>query len=145
MTRITRRGVLIGSGTVVAVVTAGMGVSYAFSGAEDAVLAVLHRRLGPLKIAAADLVAFSQDYLKSRAGYASQLRWLGSVALVYRHVTPYDALPMGAGLRRLEDNIVSSFLLSTDFFEHGADVSRPLHYAGLHDPYRRPCRRIFQN
>jgi hypothetical protein len=31
------------------------------------------------------------------------------------------------------------FLLSTDFFAHGADESRPLNYATLYDPYRNPC------
>ena len=31
------------------------------------------------------------------------------------------------------------FLLSTDFFAHGADESRPLGYSQLYDPYRNPC------
>ncbi len=31
------------------------------------------------------------------------------------------------------------FLLSTDFFAHGADEERPLHYVQLYAPYRGPC------
>jgi hypothetical protein len=31
------------------------------------------------------------------------------------------------------------FLLSTDFFQSGADESRPLRYAALYDPWASPC------
>ena len=34
---------------------------------------------------------------------------------------------------------VRLFLLSTDFFAHGADESRPLRFVQLYDPYRAPC------
>ncbi len=37
------------------------------------------------------------------------------------------------------DDAVRLFLLSTDFFAHGADESRPLAYAQLYDPYLSPC------
>lgn len=40
---------------------------------------------------------------------------------------------------RKADDAVRLFLLSTDFFAHGADESRPLAYAQLYDPYRNPC------
>ena len=36
-------------------------------------------------------------------------------------------------------SMVQLFLLSTDFFAHGADESRPLGYAQLYDPYLSPC------
>jgi hypothetical protein len=35
--------------------------------------------------------------------------------------------------------IASRFLLSTDFFQNGADESRPLRYVTYYDPYRSPC------
>ena len=34
---------------------------------------------------------------------------------------------------------VRLFLLSTDFFAHGVDESRPLRFVQLYDPYRAPC------
>jgi hypothetical protein len=42
-------------------------------------------------------------------------------------------------LKRKPKDGVRLFLLSTDFFAHGADESRPLGYAQLYDPYRSPC------
>lgn len=33
----------------------------------------------------------------------------------------------------------AQFLLSTDFFQGGADESRPLTFLALYDPYRTPC------
>jgi len=35
--------------------------------------------------------------------------------------------------------IQSTFLLSTDFFVHGADVSRPVRFVRFHNPYISPC------
>lgn len=142
MKRLNRRKLLIGGG-VVAAAGAGLGVSYVFAREEDAVKAVLRRRLSPLNIEEAELAKFSTDYVRSRRQYRSQFRLLGSVAALYQRITPYELLPMRSPLRRLEDNIVSNFLLATDFFEHGADSTRPLRYQGLHDPYASPCRRLF--
>lgn len=143
MTSVNRRGLLIASGVAAVAMGTGWGASYAFARAEDAVEAVLHRRLSPLKIDEAELARFSKDYVRTRSQYRSQLRLLGSLSALYRMATPYELLPMRSPLRRLEDNIISSFLLATDFFEHGADMTRSLRYSGMHDPYARPCRRLF--
>ena len=40
---------------------------------------------------------------------------------------------------RKPEHATRLFLLSTDFFAHGADESRPLGYSQLYDPYRSPC------
>lgn len=143
MTSARRRRLLIGSGVVAVALGSGLGASYAFARAEDAVEAVLRRRLRPLEIDEAEIAKFSKDYVRTRSQYRSQLRLLGSLSALYRMVTPYELLSMRSPLRRLEDNIVSSFLLATDFFEHGADMTRSLRYSGMHDPYVRPCRRLF--
>ena len=37
------------------------------------------------------------------------------------------------------DRLVERFLLSTDFFQHGADESRPVRYVTYADPYISPC------
>ncbi len=38
-----------------------------------------------------------------------------------------------------EERLAMKFLLSTDFFAHGEDESRPLNFAMLYDPYVVPC------
>jgi hypothetical protein len=138
-----RRKFLIVNGSVAGAAGLGLAASYALSSEESVIVAILRRRLGPLQVEAADLESFSRSYVKFRAGYRRQLRLLGSVAALLRLVTPYPFLNMGSPFRRLEDNVVSNFLLSTDFFEHGADVARPLRYVGMFDPYVQPCRRLF--
>lgn len=138
-----RRQLLIGGGVAVAASAAGLGALYGAARGEDTIEAVLRRRLGPLKYQDADLRRFSQEYVIFRSSHRQQLRLLATLAGLYRVATPYPLLSMGSSLARLENNIVSNFLLATDFFDNGADLSRPLRYTGLHDPYLRPCRRIF--
>lgn len=48
----------------------------------------------------------------------------------------------GAALRYdVPDRVdpLGAFLLSTDFFQNGADASRPLRYVRYYDPYVSPC------
>lgn len=37
------------------------------------------------------------------------------------------------------DELATTFLLSTDFFLHGADESQPVRYVALYHPYASPC------
>jgi hypothetical protein len=41
--------------------------------------------------------------------------------------------------RPLPPDVYMRYLLSTDFFLHGADESRRVHYVGFVDPYVTPC------
>jgi hypothetical protein len=50
-----------------------------------------------------------------------------------------EALSVAKKRPRKAGEVKQLFLLSTDFFAHGADESRPLRYATLYDPYRSPC------
>lgn len=38
-----------------------------------------------------------------------------------------------------DSRLALHFLVSSDFFEHGADESRTIHYVRLYDPYLSPC------
>ncbi|MCB9666077.1 MAG: hypothetical protein H6732_18360 [Alphaproteobacteria bacterium] len=42
-----------------------------------------------------------------------------------------------------EPGIAERFLLSSDFFQQGADPSRPVRYLALNDPYLTPCLQPF--
>ena len=142
--RLTRRSFLwflVGGGAAVAV---GASAWSWFRGDPEAiVLAILRRRVGFLEPPEEMLRTFASDYLVSRASYRGTLARLSLLAVPLRFASPYRALPMGNPLRRLEDNMVSQFLLSTDFFAKGADEDRTPRYVGFNDPAQRPCRNPF--
>jgi hypothetical protein len=41
--------------------------------------------------------------------------------------------------RDVMDSLATRFLMSTDFFLHGADETRPVRYVALYHPYANPC------
>ena len=61
--------------------------------------------------------------------------------VIDRFVRDYEA-ERGAGAARQapgSGEVYGLFLLSTDFFQEGADVGRPLRYVAYYSPYRSPC------
>jgi hypothetical protein len=107
------------------------------------IAAILERRLGYLQVDKASFARFAADYVETRKEYQRELSLLAMFSLPYRYVTPYPWLKSGHSLRRLEDNVVSRYLLSTDFFAHGGDESRRVEYIEFHDPYSITCRNPF--
>jgi hypothetical protein len=142
--RLRRRGFLVlGAGSAVVIAT-GYGVTRWYRGDPASVIvAILERRVGYLKVDRASFQHFAIDYLESRKEYKRELALMALFSLPYRYVTPYPFLKQGNSLRRLESNVVSRYLLSTDFFEHGADESRPVSYVEFYDPYGTACRNPF--
>ena len=140
MPELSRRGFLA---AVIGGLAVACGALFAFAGRgnpDDVVVAILRRRVGFLGFDEALLREFSADYVRSRASYERQLALLSVAALPLTYVTLYRFVPMGHPLRRLEDNVVTRFLMSTDFFLHGADSEREVEYQGFYDPLRTPCR-----
>jgi hypothetical protein len=141
-TAISRRKVLKYSALSAALAAAGIGIVYSRATSMDVVVAVLKRRLDPLGLDVS-YALFAAQYVEFRAEFRDKLRMLGSLAWFFRIGSPYEWLPMNHPLRRMEDNIVSNFMLSTDYFEHGKAEGRQIRYVGWHDPYERPCRKFF--
>ena len=138
-----RRFLLLGAGSVV-VVAGGYGVARWYRGdPASVIIAILERRLGYLQVDRGSFQRFAVDYLETRKEYRRELQLMALFSLPYRYVTPYPFLKQGHSLRRLESNVVSRYLLSTDFFEHGADESRTVRYVEFHDPYSVACRNPF--
>jgi hypothetical protein len=54
----------------------------------------------------------------------------------------YRSTDKRSRLARLEDSLVSTYLLSSDFFLNGADESRKINYVAYYDPMR-PCQNPF--
>ena len=138
----SRRRVLLGG----ALTTLAFGVygSYklVFGDATDIVLAVLKRRVGYLDIDEETYQTFAEEYATWKNREAL-LKRLSIFAAPMRVFTPYSLLRPKNSLRRLEDSIVGQFLLSTDFFQNGADETRKLNYMGFYDPAIMACRNPF--
>ncbi|MEM1025619.1 MAG: hypothetical protein AAGD10_20850 [Myxococcota bacterium] len=130
--RITRRHFLW------ALVLASVGLLAAAVGARPVapVLAILYRRLGYLRVESGSFEAFAGAYVAERPEVKSQLAVLGVASPLLRIWSPYEYLSLDHPLRRLEDNVVSHYLLRTDFFQHGAREDRVIAYLGNE---RAPC------
>lgn len=116
---------------------------FRYGKAADIVVSVLRRRLGFLDITEETYAKFAEDYMVFRAAFDSQLTKLSILATPLRFISPYSLMQIDHPLVRLEDNIVSQFLLSTDFFQQGQDEKRKLNYLGFYDPSNRPCANPF--
>lgn len=142
--KLTRRNLLLFSGLgFLAASGAALFRSWATATETDIIVAILRNRLHPLKIEVEIFKQFSVEYIETRKEYADRLRFLGTFAELFSVITPYQLLPKGHPWRRMENNIVSTFLLSTDFFQNGARTDIPVKYLGFYDPYRRPCVQFF--
>jgi len=105
----------------------------------DIIVAILKRRVGYLRVEPSTLYDFAKSYISSRKEYDRKLATLSAISLPLQFLSPYRWLAQGNALRRLEDNVVSGYLLSTDFFANGANEQRAVSYISFYDPYTRPC------
>lgn len=141
---ISRRKFLISSIAAATLLgPAGFWLTWKKTKETDIIEAILKRRLGMLNIDRETFKIFSNEMIKHRQSYAKQLKVLGMFSGLLSVVTPYNILPMSHPIRRLENYTVSNFLLATDFFQNGADISREIKYLGFYDPYKRPCANFF--
>ncbi len=109
----------------------------------DVIVAILQRRVGYLRVDPGTFQTFAAEYMDYRKSHRRNLVRLSLLSLPLRLFTPYAWVKQGHALRRLEDNVVSLYLLSTDFFHHGADEGREVSYVAYYDPAKTPCRNPF--
>jgi hypothetical protein len=142
---ISRRRVLVGGLAVAGV--AGLGVwGLGPIGLALEITRVLHRRLAFLKLDEAGVRAFAKDQANAvfhkKIPTWNRLRYhfLASVAPSFkRYLRSTDTRSRTV---RLEDAVVSTYLLSSDFFLNGADESRVVNYIAYYDPLL-PCQNPF--
>ena len=130
--RITRRGLLFGGAAVLGLAALRLGLSRP----EDAVIAVLRKRLSYLQLDEASLGNFARDFAASGKMARGKLRLIAALAPLYQWLPSDDSSP--AAVRHGEERLVTAFLLSSDFFVTGADERRPVHYLRLFDPWSNP-------
>jgi hypothetical protein len=105
----------------------------------DIIVAILKRRVGYLRVEHGTFHDFAKSYISFRKDYEHQLATLSFISVPLQFLSPYSWLTQGNSFRRLEDNVVSRYLLSTDFFANNANEQRAVSYISFYDPYTRPC------
>ncbi len=138
---ITRRRLLLGGLGVIGAV--GL-VTWEFgrAAAEAEVVSILRRRLSFLQLDDAGLHAYAKDQVQTwsskRIPTWNRLRyhWQSAVGPSFQRF--YRSTDRRSRTVRAEDTIVSTYLLSSDFFVNAARESRTIHYVALYDPLR-PC------
>jgi len=134
----TRRKFLLAGFAIGAAIVAAY--KWRWGDPSDAVVAILKRRVGYLKVEPGTFHDFAARYLEQRSEHQKRLlRRLSLLGPALRLVSPYRWLGPAHSLRLLEDSVVSLYLLSTDFFQHGADEQRAVTYVSFYDPYSIAC------
>jgi len=137
----SRRGfVKLGVG---AVALAGAGTLAGWYLSEAEIVSAVRRRLTFLHLDEAGLHAFAKDQMSALlAKRPTWYRWKYHVRLLFQKPTAAASWGRTSDRRsrreRMEDNLATVFLLSSDFFTNGADETRVVQYVVLYDPMR-PC------
>jgi hypothetical protein len=115
------------------------------SSEEDAIVAVLRKRLDYLILDEKGLHDYARNLVAERIVSSNRLRLLDVAGPVYTHLFPSQRNAFTHSLRHGEERVVSLYLLSSDFFANGADETRTVRYRGFYNPLRRlhPCSNPF--
>ncbi|MGO9931297.1 MAG: hypothetical protein ACLPV8_05740 [Steroidobacteraceae bacterium] len=135
---INRRRILVGLGIAA---LAAFGVWGADVAGEAEIVSAVRRRLGFLRIDNAGLHSFAKDYIRALlAKRPSWYRWKYHIQSLFRNPGARWGVSTDTRSRRerIEDNLATLYLLSSDLFLKGADESRTIQYVSLYDPMR-PC------
>lgn len=140
----TRRKFLLGLGSVG--VLGGLGLwGFGRDGIENAIVSVLRKRLDFLNLHEPGLNAFAADQtskILAKRVSMGRLRYhfLSAVSSSFKR---YERASVARTRReRAEDLLVSTYLLSSDFFINGSDESREVRYVAYYDAMR-PCNNPF--
>jgi hypothetical protein len=76
---------------------------------------------------------------ETRCPSSRRSRRIRGLPYVHAFVNVFALSLRSREFRLFEEYVVGKFLISTDFFWRGADVTRPVRYLAFHDPYRAPC------
>jgi hypothetical protein len=133
---IARRRVLVGLGIAAAAAFGVWGVEIA---SEAEIASAIRRRLSFLRLDEAGLHSFAKDYIRAMlAKRPSWYRWKYHLESLFRKPGARWGISTDTRSRRerIEDNLTTQYLLSSDLFLKGADESRVIQYVSLYDPMR---------
>ncbi len=101
---------------------------------DDLVVRILRRHLSYLRLDDADLRAFARDVTADLDLLQTRDVRLAAYAWPLYPFLPAGFLAGNPRVRSLENEVVTRFLQSTDFFWNGADESVPVRYLGYYRP-----------
>lgn len=121
---------IAGIGGAIAAVASGRFFTMTF---ERAVEDLIRSELPFLNLDQAGLTSFANEYSKFQNQKFKSI------------VKGYSLLGISASQSGKIHTIVSTYLLSSDFFINNMDEKRVVRYIALFDPYRRPCTHPFSH
>ena len=119
---------IAGIGALATAIASGKFLSMSF---EESAAGIIRKQLGFLKLDEPGLIQFANEYSKGIDKYY-KLTLKG-----------YNLLGIDASQSGKIHQLVTTYLLSSDFFIHGMDESRTVKYLAMYDPYLRPCAHPF--
>jgi hypothetical protein len=139
-----RRTFLAGAVAAASAASGLLGLAYSRSSQEKTIASIVYKRLPYLKLDHAGVQQFARDFAARRLLSGARLRLVGLVWPVYRRLPlDHSGSRLGSSLRdrleHAEERIVSTYLISSDFFTHGADQSRVVCYRGCYDALSHAC------
>ena len=140
-----RKFVLITLFSGVTIYTAGWWAFKVRKGdASDIIISIVRKKLGYLKINKSELKRFASDFQKEMSRKQRIIgSWAGMLGPLYSLVEIYKISPISDRFRNFEELVVTTFLLSSDFFRNGADLNRDVKYIALYDPMETGCENPF--
>lgn len=132
---LSRRGFLI---SALAGISSLAVLRFALAKPEQVIADVLQKRLSYLKLDEPGVLAFARDAVAINLVVAAKLRAFGAAGMF---TTDARAGRFHVeAIRHGEERIVTTYLLSTDFFQTGADKMRTVRYLGMYKPFwSAPC------
>jgi hypothetical protein len=142
---ISRRRLIMGG--LGAVGVAGLGAwGLGRLGFQVEIASILRRRLGFLKLDEGGIRVFAKDQTRAMFGKKiptwNRLRYHLTASGASSFKRFYRSTDTRSRFARFEDTLVSTYLLSSDFFWNGSDESRKINYVAFYDP-NRPCHNPF--
>lgn len=111
-----------------------VGVRFASTTDAESIVMILRKRLNYLKMDANGLHAFAHDLAARHEVSTGRLSLVEMAGPFYTKVDYSGENLFSKTLRHGEEKIITLYLLSSDFFVNGTDVSRTVHYLGYYDP-----------
>jgi hypothetical protein len=121
---------IAGLGGVVAALVSFKFITHPF---ESVAKGIIKGELDYLKLDEAGLDSFISDYTKLKdRNYKLMMKG-------------YSLFGVNSARSGKVHQLVSAYLLSSDFFQNKMDETRVINYVGLYDPYTRPCSHPFSH
>jgi hypothetical protein len=101
----------------------------------EAIALMLYTRLHYLKLDAEGVQRFARDFALRNDLASTRLHLINALGPAYRILTNSPAAShIFAAVHHGEERIITNYLIGSDFFINGADVTRVVHFLGLMDP-----------